>query len=395
MRYPSARAVRAAKGTCVMLPLLTILFSLLFITIKFADHAPRTRYKRQRKITLEEATEGSGICDKLNLTQLPNGTVILPKVDPPDVNRTVLEICKWVKETTVAYYRPHKEKVATYKHNFLISGDTLCDTNTDIVIIVHSLHDYHEKRMAIRTTWGNAVQKGEWVQGITIDANIKLGFIFGLHSKNKTWDTIIKDENEKYHDIIQGDFYEHYHNMTLKSLLGLKWTMKYCPSAKLLVKSDDDMILNWPYLLEELAKQDMTNAIMGPYNEGSRAYRTGKWKIPKEEFPLHFYPPYESGSAYIINADLVPKLFNLSEYIPHIFIDDVYITGILGKILNVRHIKHSGFAFWTDRRPGACYLLRNWILTGTKMNPHVKLLELWAEMEKTKVDSCPETMPEK
>ena len=377
----------------MVLPMFIILFGSLFAIIKFGDHEPRHRSPRkQRKVTLEEAVEGSGICDKLNLTQLPNDTVILPP-HIPGLNHSVLNICKWVIETRTQYYRPHEHKVAPYNHTFVIPGKGICDSSTEIVILVHSLHDYYDKRMAIRTTWGDAVQKGEWVQGIEIKQKMRLGFVFGLH-QNKSWHQFIERENSIYHDVIQGDFYEHYHNMTLKSLLGLKWTMQYCPSAKLLLKSDDDMIINWPYLLEEINKENMSRSIMGPYNEGSRVYRTGKWKISREEYPLNFYPPYESGSAYIISADLIHELYALSEYVPHIFIDDVYITGILAKIIGARHVKHSGFAFWTDKRPTACHLLRNWILTGTKMKPD-KLINLWTEMVNADVSKCPAEMSTK
>ena len=46
---------------------------------------------------------------------------------------------------------------------------------------------------------------------------------------------------------------------------------------------------------------------------------------------------------YVLPRDLVPKLYAASEYFPSIFIEDLYLTGCLGKILNVTHFRVRGF----------------------------------------------------
>lgn len=173
---------------------------------------------------------------------------------------------------------------------------------------------------------------------------------------------------------------ESYRNMTLKSLLGLKWVHEYCPSAQYLIKSDDDMILNMPALMTVIHRYNMSWSIMGPLNRGARVLHSGKWKLLPSDFPFHFFPPYESGSAYVIGADLVHPLFTASEYVPHIFIDDVYITGILGQILNITHIKQKGFAYWVDKKPQVCDMLDNRILTGTGITPEY-MISLWKQMK--------------
>ena len=167
--------------------------------------------------------------------------------------------------------------------------------------------------------------------------------------------------------------------MTLKSLLGLKFVHEKCPNAKYLLKSDDDMVINFPYLQDILFELDLSRAIMGPLCVGSKVYRKGKWGMTREQYPFYFYPPYEAGSAYIITSDLIEELYHTAEYVPHIFIDDVYITGILGKILNVTHIKQKGFAFWTTRVPKVDDLISNQIVTGTKMKPAFQV-NLWKEL---------------
>jgi len=116
-------------------------------------------------------------------------------------------------------------------------------------------------------------------------------------------------------------------------------------------------------------------------------YRNGKWKLSKEEFPFSHYPPYESGSAYVITGDLTRDLLETSEYVPPIFIDDVYVTGILGKVLNVTHAHHGGFAFWVNPAPSVCDIMRRKIVTGTKMTPRL-MMDIWGQLSVTKMSQC-------
>ena len=208
---------------------------------------------------------------------------------------------------------------------------------------------------------------------------ICLAFVVGLH-EDEVVNRAVREEHARYDDIIQGDFIDHYHNMTLKSLLDLKVVDERCPAVEYLLKSDDDMVINLPYLLDVLASRPLTRSFMGPYNPGSRVHREGVWKLTLQEFPFPRYPPYESGAAYVITGDLIHKLFVTAEYVPHIFVDDVYVTGILGRILGVRHVRQRGFAYWGSRKPTACDLVRRKIITGTKMHPQ-PLRALWTELK--------------
>ena len=176
---------------------------------------------------------------------------------------------------------------------------------------------------------------------------------------------------------MQGDFIDDYQNMTLKSLLDLKFVAERCPRVDYLIKSDDDMVLNLPYLTDIIrSKEPMRRSIMGPFNGGSRVQRDGVWRLTHDEFPFDRFPAYESGSAYVITGDLVSQLFETAEYVPPIFIDDVYITGILGRIVGVQHVVMKGFAYWGNKQPTACDLTQRKIITGTKMLPQ-RLTELW------------------
>ena len=387
-------ALQSVKSLIIICPVFT--FTVAFTTIVFGianhlesnrTHHPRHLHRVGRPLpeTMETKVEKSGICDRLNgndveSNNLPGGSVL-------SVNDTVRSICRSLQYQMAEYFRPRDKKVNPFPHRFLVAADHVCNDRTELVVLIHSLHTYYERRKAIRETWGGAIKRMEWPRNISLYADdIKLVFVLGIH-KNSAAERHLAEESLVYGDIVQGDFYEDYHNMTLKSLLGLKWVSEHCKSAKYLVKSDDDMIINFPYLTKVLGELDMKWAIMGPYNPVSKVYRKGKWSIPIDKYPFYFYPPYESGSAYVISGDLIQPLLELSDYVEHIFIDDVYITGILGKILKVKHIRHAGFAFWTDKRPEVCDIISNKILTGTKMKPK-DMWNLWVELNRNSTRNC-------
>lgn len=51
-------------------------------------------------------------------------------------------------------------------------------------------------------------------------------------------------ENEQFHDLIQGNFLDSYRNLTYKHVMGLKWVVYYCQNAKFIFKTDDDIFVD-------------------------------------------------------------------------------------------------------------------------------------------------------
>ena len=54
----------------------------------------------------------------------------------------------------------------------------------------------------------------------------------------------IEDENQKFGDIIQGDFVDSYHNLSYKAIMGNLWAAEFCEQAEFVVKTDDDMFID-------------------------------------------------------------------------------------------------------------------------------------------------------
>ena len=61
-------------------------------------------------------------------------------------------------------------------------------------------------------------------------------------------------------------FQDIYYNLTLKTVMGLKWSSIYCSQAKYVMKTDDDIFVNVPLLHRVAVKESQapfTNQISG------------------------------------------------------------------------------------------------------------------------------------
>merc|ERR1719187_1951591 len=69
---------------------------------------------------------------------------------------------------------------------------------------------------------------------------IRTVFMFGL-SSNPVLNAVVRQESKKHQDIIMEDFVDTYNNLTLKTMMGLKWVTYFCGNAQFVYKVDDDM----------------------------------------------------------------------------------------------------------------------------------------------------------
>ena len=278
------------------------------------------------------------------------------------------------------YYRRQATIVNPFPYVLVTSPRTACPDGIILVIVVHSHPSYRDRRDAIRHTWG---RYGNRQQGAP--PSTRLVFALGIDAKVRS--DAVRAESVVYDDIIQGDFFDAYENMTLKSLFGLKWVSEQCARVPYMLKSDDDTFISIPYLIEILQRKRPTRSILGPCNSRSAVHREGKWAISKELFPFNQYPVYMSGSGYVITVDIVRELYETSAYVTPLFIDDVYVTGILAKIIGVKHVVRKGFAFWSDRKPRACDFVTRRKISGTKVTPNLMYI-LWKEMRNLTLEIC-------
>lgn len=91
----------------------------------------------------------------------------------------------------------------------------------------------------------------------------------------------IMRESLKHKDLIIENFIDSYHNLTIKSIMMLKWIKNNCPIAKFMMKIDDDVYLNLPNLIAfmKLEQVKSENFSIGKLYTSERPHRErdSKW----------------------------------------------------------------------------------------------------------------------
>lgn len=185
----------------------------------------------------------------------------------------------------------------------------------------------------------------------------------------------IVNESEVYGDIIQESFIDSYNNLTLKTIMMLKWVTNNCDGkVKFIMKCDDDTFVNVPNLLHVLLGGTVplykaaisfydtnTVAVKSPKNRlvPGKHLLTGflfcdakpigdtssKWYSPTYMYDKDVYPNYLSGTAYLMNFATAKLLYRASLSTPIFHLEDVYLTGIVADRVKIRRRHHPLFFY--------------------------------------------------
>ncbi|XP_064594713.1 beta-1,3-galactosyltransferase 5-like [Liolophura sinensis] len=211
---------------------------------------------------------------------------------------------------------------------FLIPSVHLCSRGHVLVLIyIHSALTKRQERDRIRQSWGSVnSRRGQ---------RLVHAFLLGTSRDQKIMDRV-RQESDEYGDIVQGDFHDSYRNLTYKNLMGLKWTLEYCPKAKFIMKVDDDTLIDPYHLINFLLDLPLKLRTKEDFLYCSVMIHIGvpqnlddKWHIPAKEYPYRYYPAYCEGFGYILSIGAARKLLDMAAYVPYFWIDDVYVTGFL------------------------------------------------------------------
>ncbi|XP_078661721.1 beta-1,3-galactosyltransferase 1-like [Branchiostoma floridae x Branchiostoma belcheri] len=264
---------------------------------------------------------------------------------------------------------------ADYHLDFIISPAEKCkDPDLFLVVMVTSRHAHFEARAAIRETWGNATS----IMGYEL-ATL---FVIGRTDDPSLQRTIV-EEGRRYGDIVQMDSYESYENLTLKTISALKWTSMNCRQAKFVMKTDDDVFVNYPRLVRTLANfrhnAEEKNLMLGCVVSWAFPVRTPgkKWYMDTEIFPRWLYPPYCIGSGYVMSSDVAHRLYMTSLKVPIVQIEDVYL-GICAEKAGIKPRNHPEFGCWKNTAYAYCRFKE--LLTAHGLKPR-DLTEAWADMK--------------
>ena len=110
---------------------------------------------------------------------------------------------------------------------YLLNAPAACQRHQFLFVYVHSAVEHHSRRQAVRLTWGNVTR---WS---TPDAGVSLRFVLGRPGNDSDHQQrALVDEQARHGDLVQLDFIDTYHNMTLKAVGALQWINEYCLSTR-------------------------------------------------------------------------------------------------------------------------------------------------------------------
>ncbi|XP_062892851.1 beta-1,3-galactosyltransferase 5-like isoform X2 [Mobula hypostoma] len=263
--------------------------------------------------------------------------------------------------------------------SFLMRPASRCDDGAPfLVVLVTSSPDQFESRSAIRQTWASERWFGE-ARAVTY-------FLLGHGRERQDW---IEWEGALHREIIQGDFDDTYYNLTLKVLVGLEWLCCYCPSATFVMKTDTDMFINTDYLLQLLSRAPRSNLFTGYIVRSAAPIRekTSRWYISKEEYPGETYPPYCTGTGYVLSTDLACRVWNISGTAPVFRLEDVYV-GMRVAELKVEPVPiHFKPVFFSEGAPFSICSYRR-LVTSHHVRNFEKLL-YWKALQDSVGERCP------
>ena len=190
-----------------------------------------------------------------------------------------------------------------------------------------------QNRQQIRDTWAH--------EGLFKDSELKTVFVLGRQKHSPSIEKRLTEEAMSYNDLLVVDFIESYENLTLKVLAGLHWTIKFNLNVKFVLKTDDDVLINTPSLLERLSAMKTNRSsgfLAGSLLAKNPTVRSGKHRISFQQYKGKILPRYVGGSAYIMSKDVAKKLNELAlldKSTELVRLEDLYVTGFLAKQGNI------------------------------------------------------------
>lgn len=224
-------------------------------------------------------------------------------------------------------YKP----ISPLSYKYLLNQPDLCQNRKPfLLLMIPVTHQDSESRTAIRKTWGQ--------ENLVPHVDITRVFFIGEPREHdpKLEEDLWK-ESMAYRDIVQMDFLDSYHNLTIKTMMIMNWVANYCRSAQYAMKIDSDIFLNVPYLVDYLQNKAKQNFITGSVITDGRPRRNpnSKWYLSEEMYPENLFPPYLSGAGYVFSVDLAKKISMASKFVRPIPMEDVYV-GLCLNFLSVR-----------------------------------------------------------
>lgn len=274
---------------------------------------------------------------------------------------------------------------SSYKY-VLNQPDKCRERSPFLVLMVPVAPGDRASRDVIRKTWGQKDQ----ITNIEILCLFFAGLPTGKDSHHVQMD--LESEALQHADIVQLDFLDSYHNLTIKTVMMMNWLASNCRRASYAMKVDADTFLNVHCLVGKLLIHNQSS-VKQNYITGSvisdghpRRDRGSRWYISEDVYPASWFPPYVSGAGYVFSVDLAEKILWASKFAPPVSLEDVYV-GLCLRILGIKPTYAFSFTSFHNLfeirhiEYERCTYFRRVLVIG--FHPS-ELLQVWPDFQKAK-----------
>ncbi|XP_059385261.1 lactosylceramide 1,3-N-acetyl-beta-D-glucosaminyltransferase A-like [Carassius carassius] len=236
---------------------------------------------------------------------------------------------------------------------YLLNNKDICkDKDVLLLLFVKSSPGNFRRRQAIRSTWGQESYIRHKL-GVVIKVVFAMGVYPDVNSDSLRWKKLHKElhkEHMNHGDLVQQNFLDTFHNLTLKLLLQFRWTHENCAHAHFLMSADDDVFIHMPNLvryLQDLRRQNVRNLWVGHVHRGAPPIRRrdSKYYMPFDMYQWSSYPDYTAGAGYVVSGDVAANIYQATLSLnASIYIDDVFmgICAIVAGVSPQEHVYFSG-----------------------------------------------------
>ena len=226
---------------------------------------------------------------------------------------------------------------------FLHSPKNICPDNLFLLWMVLSAVDASPMREAARETYAGVKRIHH--------KEIRLVFIVG-RPRDPYLQTLLDKEVMQYGDIVQADFLDSLENMTIKSIVAMRWVLKYCAGTSFIARGTDDILVNTYKVLDQLASFHPYKVYFGcPRQDNLDIHREGRFKYKSEVvWSSKLWPPFQDGFFIVFSLDVMRDFYLLSCKSPLTWPEDTYL-GTLATLLRLKLLGRSQDCVAVGHRP--------------------------------------------
>ncbi|EYB96329.1 hypothetical protein Y032_0151g2811 [Ancylostoma ceylanicum] len=156
-------------------------------------------------------------------------------------------------------------------------------------------------------------------------------------------DDIVSEANQ-HEDILQFDFPDSYHNLSLKMMAIYGYVLGEIASVEDIIVTNDDTIVNATALAQLFPTQRTGSWMLGKVSRGyPRLFMPWlPWHVPGKMYSNLCYPRFTQGSSFILSREAARVLLENICKTPFVHLDDI-LMGIIASCTRLEQIHHGGF----------------------------------------------------